>query len=178
MATNYSTLYDYYTKSLGQALPSLSERAKLYESKGLGSAASYAGTAEQNTSLLGKLQAPAPVPAVVPAPTPVPAPAQIQGAPEGYVPPAAYNNPNYNYNYGAFVPKPVGAPQQQQTPTSFTSVSSPAPAPTTTAVSGATPTLPTPQASSTTDSYFASLTASLEATRKSLEDSYKKLTKI
>jgi hypothetical protein len=55
MAT-YSTLYDYYTKGLGKPLPSLSERAKLYEQYGLGKASQYTGTAEQNIALLNKLQ--------------------------------------------------------------------------------------------------------------------------
>lgn len=50
-----TTLYSYYT-SQGKALPSISERAKTYESLGLGKANTYTGTAAQNTSLLGKLQ--------------------------------------------------------------------------------------------------------------------------
>jgi len=49
------TLYEYYTGQ-GQALPSVQERSKIYEQYGLGSASLYAGTAEQNTALLGKLQ--------------------------------------------------------------------------------------------------------------------------
>jgi len=52
-----NTLYDYYT-GLGQALPSLSERSKIYESSGLGSASGYQGTSQQNTALLGSLQTP------------------------------------------------------------------------------------------------------------------------
>lgn len=48
------TLFDYYKKK-GQNLPSLSERSKLYESQGLGAASTYSGTAQQNTSLLGRL---------------------------------------------------------------------------------------------------------------------------
>jgi hypothetical protein len=55
-----TTLSQYY-QSIGKPLPSLSERAKAYEQAGLGSAATYTGTAAQNTSLLGKLTtAPAP----------------------------------------------------------------------------------------------------------------------
>ena len=50
MATN---LYEYYNKNL----PSIAERAKIYESNGLGSAGSYTGSAAQNTALLGILQA-------------------------------------------------------------------------------------------------------------------------
>lgn len=56
MAT-YNTLYDYYTAQK-QPLPSISDRAKLYEQAGLGSATSYTGTAAQNTSLLKTLQTP------------------------------------------------------------------------------------------------------------------------
>ncbi len=67
MAAN--NLNEYYSQK-GQALPSLSERAKLYESYGLGAASSYVGSVAQNTSFLGKLvggsAAPAPTP---PSPT-------------------------------------------------------------------------------------------------------------
>src|SRR3989344_8365554 len=74
-----NTLYDYY-KTKGQSLPSVQERAKTFESLGLGSPAGYKGTYEQNVSLLSALQKqPAPNPAVpsappAPAPTPSPAP--------------------------------------------------------------------------------------------------------
>lgn len=51
MATN---LYEYYT-SQGQNLPSVQERAVIYEQKGLGKASDYKGTASQNTQLLGAL---------------------------------------------------------------------------------------------------------------------------
>lgn len=61
-----TTLYDFY-KRKGQSLPSVSERSKLYESYGLGSSGAYAGTAEQNTALLGKLST-APQVQVPPAP--------------------------------------------------------------------------------------------------------------
>lgn len=47
-------LNEYY-QSQGQTLPSLSERAKLYESQGLGAASTYVGSANQNNSLLKKL---------------------------------------------------------------------------------------------------------------------------
>lgn len=50
-----TTLYDYYTKQ-GQSLPSLADRSKLYQQQGLGSAATYTGSVQQNTALLGKLQ--------------------------------------------------------------------------------------------------------------------------
>lgn len=49
-----NTLYEYYTGK-GQALPSVGERAKIYESYGLGKASTYSGSAQQNTSLLSKL---------------------------------------------------------------------------------------------------------------------------
>jgi hypothetical protein len=51
MATN---LYEYYT-SQGSNLPSVQERAVIYEQQGLGKASDYKGTATQNTQLLGKL---------------------------------------------------------------------------------------------------------------------------
>jgi hypothetical protein len=49
------TLYEYY-KSKGQALPGIKERSKTYEDLGLGSAANYQGTYDQNVSLLNRLQ--------------------------------------------------------------------------------------------------------------------------
>jgi hypothetical protein len=52
----YSTLYEYYTAK-GQAMPSVSSRAALYQQLGLGQSAYYTGTAEQNTKLLKALQA-------------------------------------------------------------------------------------------------------------------------
>jgi len=54
MPNQPTTLYEYYTQQ-GLPLPSISERAKLYEQFGLGSASEYRGTAEQNTALLRKL---------------------------------------------------------------------------------------------------------------------------
>jgi len=50
-----TTLFDYY-KAHGQALPSVEERSKTYAELGLGQAAYYTGTAEQNTKLLAALQ--------------------------------------------------------------------------------------------------------------------------
>lgn len=50
------TLYELYTAQ-GKQLPSIEERSKIYEEKGLGVAAYYTGTAEQNTKLLNALQA-------------------------------------------------------------------------------------------------------------------------
>jgi uncharacterized protein YkwD len=78
------TLYDYY-KSKGQPLPSISERAKIYEKLGLGPASSYKGLAWQNNLLLNKLlelekkesiskQSQAPAPTQTPTPTPTPTP--------------------------------------------------------------------------------------------------------
>jgi len=69
-----NTLYDFY-KNKKQPLPSLTDRASLYEQQGLGKANEYAGTADQNTNLLGKLQTtPAPVtePATLNSEPPVP----------------------------------------------------------------------------------------------------------
>ena len=51
-----TTLYDWYTAN-NKTFPSLTERAKLYEGFGLGPAALYVGSAEQNTQLLAKLKA-------------------------------------------------------------------------------------------------------------------------
>lgn len=57
-----NTLYEYYTAQ-GKPLPTIQERGQLYGQYGLGDAASYAGTPEQNTALLGMLSAqPAPAP--------------------------------------------------------------------------------------------------------------------
>lgn len=50
-----TTLFEYY-KAHEQPLPSVAERAKLYEQLGLGKEAYYTGTAEQNTKLLAALQ--------------------------------------------------------------------------------------------------------------------------
>ena len=63
-----STLFEYY-QSLGQRLPSIAERAKIYESFGLGSADTYRGTAIQNTNLLKSLQTKLGPVSSVPAPT-------------------------------------------------------------------------------------------------------------
>ena len=49
-----TTLYEFYT-GIGATLPSIPARAKVYENFGLGSAASYTGTAAQNTALLNLL---------------------------------------------------------------------------------------------------------------------------
>lgn len=56
MASTPTNLFEYYT-SKGQKLPSVQERAKTFESSGLGKAVDYQGTSEQNTSLLAKLSA-------------------------------------------------------------------------------------------------------------------------
>ncbi len=50
-----NTLAGYYSKQ-NKPLPSVAERAPMYESQGLGKAGDYMGTAEQNTALLSKLQ--------------------------------------------------------------------------------------------------------------------------
>ncbi|MBV7569892.1 S-layer family protein [Pseudomonas sp. PDM27] len=49
-----TTLYEFYT-GIGLTLPPIDTRAQLYESFGLGSSASYVGTASQNDALLGVL---------------------------------------------------------------------------------------------------------------------------
>lgn len=51
---NATTLSEWY-QALGQNLPSIEVRSKLYEKLGLGQASYYTGTAEQNTKLLKKL---------------------------------------------------------------------------------------------------------------------------
>lgn len=54
--TNAATLYEWYTAN-GQSLPTISARSVLYAQFGLGQAAYYVGTAEQNTKLLAALKA-------------------------------------------------------------------------------------------------------------------------
>ena len=49
-----TNLYQYYTQQ-GKSLPSITERAGLYQQAGLGPATSYIGTAKQNTALLNYL---------------------------------------------------------------------------------------------------------------------------
>lgn len=66
-----STLYEYYT-GIGQSLPSVQARRDVYQSMGLGSAATYSGSAEQNARLLAALQSGGgakPAPTTTPAPT-------------------------------------------------------------------------------------------------------------
>lgn len=50
-----TSLAEFYAAN-GLALPSLAERAQLYESAGLGAVSTYVGTAEQNNKLLGWLK--------------------------------------------------------------------------------------------------------------------------
>ncbi len=59
MATVPPTNLNEYYSAKGLALPSLSERAKTYESSGLGSATAYQGSIDQNTQLLNRLLVPA-----------------------------------------------------------------------------------------------------------------------
>lgn len=54
MAAQPTNLFQYY-QGKNQALPSISERASQYAAAGLGKAADYTGTDEQNTNLLGYL---------------------------------------------------------------------------------------------------------------------------
>lgn len=61
-----TNLSQYYS-SKGQSLPSVSARAPIYASYGLGG--TYTGTAAQNTALLGKLLSGSPAPASAPAPS-------------------------------------------------------------------------------------------------------------
>lgn len=53
---NALTLFDWY-QAQGQSLPSVADRAILYESFGLGQKTFYTGTAEQNSKLLARLKA-------------------------------------------------------------------------------------------------------------------------
>lgn len=55
LGASANTLSEWYTAN-GKAMPSLAERAQLYQQYGLGQSAYYAGTAEQNTNLLNKLK--------------------------------------------------------------------------------------------------------------------------
>lgn len=50
-----TTLYDYFA-SKGQTLPSVSDRSSTFQQLGLGSAADYKGTAQQNEDMLSALQ--------------------------------------------------------------------------------------------------------------------------
>lgn len=102
-----ATLYEYYT-SKGLPMPSLTERAKTFESLGLGSAASYGGTASQNSLLLGKLSASAPFqgPLVDPrtgAFAPISTP-YIPGVTATAPKPAPFQGPAINPKTGAFSP--------------------------------------------------------------------------
>lgn len=54
------TLSEYYI-SKGQSLPSLSQRATLFQQLGLGSSSTYAGTANQNNALLSALSGASPI---------------------------------------------------------------------------------------------------------------------
>lgn len=147
-ATN---LNEYYT-GMGKTLPSLADRSKLYESNGLGSAASYGGTAAQNTALLGKLQTPAPAPFIGPVQTqtpmtqnssPAPVPAWQSTLTDVLASHAANSNPGANpltgnsplagnqtpYNPqtagASYIAPPTTVPTPNQTP--MTQNSSPAP---------------------------------------------------
>ncbi len=79
-----TTLYEFYT-GIGATLPSIPARAKVYENFGLGSAASYTGTAAQNTALLNllvkKSETPAPTAVVNPPAVAAPAPSPAAPAP-------------------------------------------------------------------------------------------------
>ena len=50
-----TTLYEWY-QAQGKSVPSVSERAKIYQDYGLGQSTYYTGTAEQNTKLLNALK--------------------------------------------------------------------------------------------------------------------------
>lgn len=50
-----TTLFDYYAAK-GQSLPAVADRATLFEQAGLGKAAEYSGTAQQNEDLLSHMQ--------------------------------------------------------------------------------------------------------------------------
>ena len=76
-----TNLYEYYTQK-GQKLPSVQQRAPIYEQYGLGKAGEYAGTAEQNIAFLSKLQAGLPTPAPTPAPV-IPATPVLAAEPSG-----------------------------------------------------------------------------------------------
>lgn len=92
-------LFDYY-KSIGQALPSVQERAKTYESLGLGSAGTYTGLATQNNALESKLRAGSVQNNNVATPPTINAP-----APGGTNPPQPSNN---NYDLNAIVDAMMG----------------------------------------------------------------------
>lgn len=95
------TLFEWYSAQ-GLTLPTLSDRAKLYQSLGLGQASLYVGTAEQNTKLLNKLKEkpppPPPVQVAQPAP-PVINNTQVS-APSGFFRPPR-GTPVYDRSSGA-----------------------------------------------------------------------------
>lgn len=85
-----TTLFEYYQQQ-GKQLPTLAERAPIFQQLGLGQAATYIGTTAQNTALLQKLISPQqsltippvqPIPSspVTPIPTPSPTPTASAGA--------------------------------------------------------------------------------------------------
>lgn len=82
-----NTLFEYY-KSKGQNLPGIKDRAKTYESLGLGTG--YQGTTDQNISLLNRLQTMASKPATPAVPmapaAPIAAPAPATPAPANPAP--------------------------------------------------------------------------------------------
>lgn len=90
-SSGITNLSQYYA-SIGQSLPSVSARSKIYEQMGLGQAAFYTGTAEQNTkllqALLGKRTVSVPAPST-PTSTPAPtlAPTETKNVPVVPAPP-------------------------------------------------------------------------------------------
>ena len=105
---NPTNLYEYF-QSVGKSLPSLQERGKLYEQYGLGSAATYGGSAQQNTSLLQKLVTPVATPVqqapVAPPVVPPAAPVSPVVSPSPVMPPPVVS-----------APSPQVSPQQQVPP--------------------------------------------------------------
>lgn len=124
-----NTLFDYY-KTQNKPLPTVSDRGKLYESSGLGSASLYTGSAEQNAHLLGYLvgssqnaakppteAVPEPQSAVTVSQPPAPAPASpaapsAPGQPSKPAPgaPTAVAAPNTAAAYKAAVEPTTGKP--------------------------------------------------------------------
>jgi hypothetical protein len=143
MPTN---LNDYYAGK-GAALPSLAVRGSAYQSFGLGDAASYTGTAQQNTALLGKLTASG-------TQTVIPAPATPTGTPTP----------------GAANPLP-GQTQAGITPPTQPAVTPIPPTLTPPTTGSGTPTLPPAQAPTLADQFNTSLSSTVTNSQKQLQDS-------
>lgn len=152
----YTSVVD-YLKAQGQQ-SDFSSRSVLAQQKGI---QNYTGTAEQNIKLLNILQTPqgSQTPQNTQNPQNTPISTVQTTAPTTDL--FAYVDPTTGLRTNTPPTAPVAppvAPVDTTAPTGSTT----------------TPELPTPTATDTTNAYFTSLQASLDASRKALEDTYKK----